>query len=131
VLADAPNGAPEVILLATGSEVSLCVRAYERLSAEGVRARVVSMPSWDLFEGQDEPYREAVLPRAIVARVVVEAASPLGWDRYAGPTGEIIAMRSFGSSAPIADLMPRFGFTTEAVHTAAKAQIGNTRVRAR
>jgi transketolase len=124
VLADPEGGgAPEVILLATGSEVSLCVDAYERLSQEGVRARVVSMPSWELFEAQGPAYREQVLPSAVGARVAVEAASPLGWDRYAGPAGEIIAMRSFGASAPAEALMPRFGFTAEHVYQAAKAQI--------
>ena len=122
VLADAGGGHPEVILMATGGELHLCVEAYERLAAEGVRARLVSMPSWDLFEAQDEAWRERVLPRAVVARVAVEAASPMGWDRYAGPTGAIVAMRGFGASAPIADLMPRFGFTAEQVYQAALAQ---------
>ena len=122
VLADAGGGHPEVILMATGGELHLCVEAYERLAAEGVRARLVSMPSWDLFEAQDEAWRERVLPRAVVARVAVEAASPMGWDRYAGPTGAIVAMRGFGASAPIADLMPRFGFTAEHVYQVALAQ---------
>ena len=127
VLADPPEGAPEVILMASGSEVSLCVQAFERLTSEGVRARVVSMPSWDLFEARDQAYREHVLPVRVVARVAVEAASPLGWDRYAGAGGEIIAMRGFGASAPIKDLLPRFGFTAEHVHAAAKAQLDFTR----
>ena len=121
VLADA--GDPQVILIGTGSELSLCVTAGETLSAEGMRVRVVSMPSWELFEAQDEGYRLSVLPPAVTARVVVEAGSPLGWDRYAGPTGEIIAMRSFGSSAPIKDLMPHFGFTAQHVCEAARAQV--------
>lgn len=130
VLADAGGGHPEVILMATGGELHLCVEAYERLAAEGVRARLVSMPSWDLFEAQDGAYREQVLPRVVVARVAVEAASPMGWDRYAGPTGEIIAMRSFGASAPIADLMPRFGLTAEHVYQAAMAQLAGAGERA-
>jgi transketolase len=123
VLADAPGGAPEVILIATGSEVSLCVAAYEKLSAEGIAARVVSMPSWELFEAQDDSYRASVLPPEVTARVAVEAAAPLGWDRYAGAAGEIIAMRGFGASAPIKDLLPHFGFTAEHVLEAARAQI--------
>jgi transketolase len=127
VLADPANGAPEVILMASGSEVSLCVAAYEKLAAAGVRARVVSMPSWELFEAQEGAYREAVLPAAVTARVAVEAASPLGWDRYAGPAGQIIAMRSFGASAPGDALMKRFGFTADHVQEAAMAQLGERR----
>jgi len=123
VLADAVGGAPEVILIGTGGELPLCVAAHEQLTAEGMRARLVSMPSWELFEAQDAAYREAVLPAAVRARVAVEAAAPLGWDRYAGPTGAVIAMRGFGASAPIDALMPHFGFTAEAVVRAAKAQI--------
>jgi len=127
VLADANGGAPEVILMATGSEVSLCVAAYEKLTTEGIKARVVSMPSWELFEAQDRPYREAVLPPTVSARVAVEAASPIGWDRYAGPTGEIIAMRSFGASGPIAAVMAKFGFTADHVRAAAMAQLEGRR----
>jgi transketolase len=123
VLAGDPDATPEVILLATGSEVSLCVEAHERLAAEGVASRVVSLPCWELFEAQDEAWRASVLPPAVTARVAVEAASPLGWDRYAGAGGEIIAMRGFGASAPIKDLMKRFGFTAEAVYDAARRQI--------
>jgi transketolase len=115
--------APEVILIASGSEVAICVEAYERLAGEGVRARVVSMPSWNLFEAQDAVYRETVLPSATLARVAVEAASPIGWDRYAGASGEVIAMRSFGASAPIKDLLPHFGFTAEHVYHAARNQL--------
>jgi len=122
VLADAEGGAPDVILIASGSEVILCVEAREKLAAEGVKARVVSMPCWELFEAQSAEYRQSVLPPSVAARVAVEAASPLGWDRYAGPTGEIIAMRSFGASAPIKDVMRHFGFTTEHVVEAALAQ---------
>ncbi len=123
VLADAEGAAPQVILIGTGAEVGLCVTAYERLTAEGVRARLVSMPSWDLFEAQDLGYRESVLPPAVTARVAVEAGAALGWDRYAGPAGAIIAMHSFGASAPIADVMPHFGFTADHVYEAAKAQL--------
>ena len=124
VLAD-NGGAPQVILMATGSEVSLCVEAYEQLVSEGVRARVVSLPSWDLFEAQDEAYRRSVLPPEVTARLAVEAAAQLGWDRYVGPAGEVIAMRSFGSSAPIKDLHARFGFTPQHVLEAARRQIAN------
>jgi transketolase len=123
VLADSGGGEPQVILMATGSEVSLCVEAFDQLSRAGVRARVVSMPSWDLFEAQDEAYRRSVLPPAVTARVAVEQASPLGWDRYAGPAGEIIAMRGFGASAPAKDLEQKFGFTAEAVVQAARRQL--------
>jgi transketolase len=114
---------PEVILMATGTEVALVVAAYEQLTADGVRARVVSMPSWNLFERQDEAYREEVLPQAVTARVGVEQASDFGWARYVGTTGATIAMRSFGMSAPLKDLQQRFGFTPEAVAEAARAQL--------
>jgi transketolase len=124
VLAGDPDQTPEVILISTGSEVPECVEAYERLVADGVKARVVSLPCWELFESQDKAYRDQVLPPAVTARVAVEAASPLGWDRYVGPAGEIIAMRGFGASAPIGDLMKHFGFTAQAVVAAARRQIG-------
>ncbi|HEY5072283.1 MAG TPA: transketolase [Caulobacteraceae bacterium] len=124
VLACTDYPVPQIILLATGSEVSLAMEAYDRLVAEGVAARVVSMPSWELFEAQDREYRDFVLPPNVTARVCVEAASPLGWDRYAGAGGEIIAMRSFGSSAPIGPLMKHFGFTAEHVYAAARRQMG-------
>jgi len=123
VLADAAGGPPQVILIATGSELSLCVEAQAALAATGVRARVVSMPSWELFEDQPPGYREQVLPAAATARVAVEAGSPQGWDRYVGPKGETIAMRRFGASAPIKDLLPRFGFTADHIREAALAQI--------
>jgi transketolase len=123
VLAEAEGGAPQVILMASGSEVSLCVEAQAALDKKGVRARVVSMPSWELFEAQPADYRASVLPMTITARVAIEAGAPQGWDRYAGPTGEIIAMRSFGASAPIKDVMPHFGFTAEHVVQAALAQV--------
>lgn len=124
ILADSREaGTPEIILMATGSEVSLCVAAYEQLAGEGIGVRVVSMPSWDLFEAQDAAYRRAVLPPEVTARVAVEAAAPLGWDRYAGAAGEIIAMRGFGASAPIEALGPRFGFTPDHVVAAARRQL--------
>ncbi|RFU45280.1 transketolase [Paraburkholderia sp. DHOC27] len=124
VLADAPDGKkPEVLLLSTGSEVSLCVEAYEKLKSEGVAARVVSMPSWEIFEKQDQAYQDSVLPPDVDARVCVEQAGSLGWDRYVGRLGAEIVMRTFGASAPIADLKKKFGFTPEHVYEAAKQQI--------
>lgn len=122
VLADC-DGAPEVILIGTGSEVQLCISAYETLKAEGIKARVVSMPSWDLFERQDEAYRNSVLIPEVLARVAVEQGSVIGWDRYAGSAGTIIGMHTFGSSAPIKDLQTKFGFTPEKVLQAARDQI--------
>ncbi len=126
VLADC-EGTPEVILIGTGSEVQLCVSAYEALKAEGVKARVVSMPSWDLFERQDESYRNSVLVPEVLARVAVEQGSVIGWDRYAGSAGTIIGMHTFGSSAPIKDLQTKFGFTPEKVLQAARDQIARHR----
>ena len=124
VLADPPDGArPEVILMATGSEVSLCIGAYEQLTQDGVRARVVSMPCWDIFEQQDEAYRRSVLPDDVLARVAVEQAATLGWDRYAGLHGKIIGMHTFGASAPLPALLKKFGFTPEGVLSAAKEQL--------
>ena len=123
VLADAPGGRPDVLLLSTGSEVALCVDAYERLTAEGVRARVVSMPSWELFERQDRTYRDAVLPPSVTARVSVEQGSTLGWHRYVGTEGTTIGMKTFGASAPLKALLQKFGFTAEAVVETAKAQL--------
>ncbi|HEY6302674.1 MAG TPA: transketolase [Terriglobales bacterium] len=120
ILADAEGGKPQVILMATGSEVYLCIDAYEKLKAEGVRARVVSMPSWDLFEHQDQSYRDEVLPPDVTARVAVEMASTFGWGRYAGAKGRIIGMHTFGASAPLKDLQKKFGFTAEAVLQAAR-----------
>ena len=116
------EGTPDVILMGTGSELSLCVAAYEELTKEGITARVVSMPSWELFEQQDEAYRHSVLPPAVTGRVAVEQASQLGWDRYVGPTGTLIAMHTFGASAPAGDLLKKFGFTPEKVLEAARAQ---------
>jgi transketolase len=120
VLADAPDAKPSVILIGTGSEVSLCMAAREKLTAEGIAARVVSMPSWELFDEQDQAYQDSVLPPSITARVTVEQASPLGWDRYAGRTGKIIGMHSFGMSAPIAAVAQHFGFTPDRVVEIAK-----------
>jgi transketolase len=114
---------PEVILIGSGSEVQLCIGAYEALKAEGVKARVVSMPSWDLFERQDEAYRDSVLPPGVLARVAVEQGSVIGWDRYAGSAGSIVGMHTFGSSAPLKDLLKKFGFTPEKVLEAARDQI--------
>jgi transketolase len=124
ILADAEGGKPQVILMATGSEVYLCVDAYEKLKAEGIRARVVSMPSWDLFERQDQSYRDQVLPPDISARVAVEMASVFGWSKYVGPKGRVIGMTTFGASAPIKDLQKKFGFTVDAVVEAARKQVG-------
>lgn len=123
ILADADKGDPEVILIGSGSEVQLCVRVHEQLKARGIASRVVSMPSWDLFEKQDAAYRETVLPPHIHARVTVEQGSVIGWDRYAGNTGAIIGMHTFGSSAPLKDLLTKFGFTPEKVMEAALHQI--------
>src|SRR5919106_631307 len=115
VLADAPDSDPELILIATGSEVALAVAAYEQLTAEGVRARVVSLPSWYMFDQQLEEYREQVLPSSVTARVSIEEASTLGWDRYVGPAGATIGMHTFGSSAPLKDVQTKFGFTPQKV----------------
>ncbi|MDA1137711.1 MAG: transketolase [Planctomycetota bacterium] len=122
VLADS-DGDPEVILISSGSEVSLCVDAYEELKTEGINARVVSLASWDLFEKQSQEYRDSVLPPNITARVAVEMASTFGWERYVGMTGAIIGMRSYGASAPLKDMLPYFGFTVEKVVEAAKGQV--------
>ena len=123
ILADAKDGPPQVILIGTGSEVQLCVGAYERLTEEGVRARVVSLPSWELFEKQDQAYRDEVLPPSITARVTVEQGTVIGWDRYAGASGRIIGMHTFGASAPAKELLGKFGFTPDKVYEAAKAQL--------
>jgi transketolase len=118
---------PDVVLMATGSEVTLCLEARKALAGEGWRARVISMPCWQLFEAEDEAWRREVLAPEVTARVAVEAASPLGWDRYAGPDGEVIAMRSFGASAPLKPVMQHFGFTAEHVAEAARRQIARAR----
>jgi transketolase len=124
VLGDAAGGKPDVILMATGSELRLCVEAYERLTAEGIKARVVSMPSWELFERQDDAYKESVFPSNVTARVSVEMAATVGWDRYVGPKGKMIGMHSFGASAPLKDVLKKFGFLTENVVAAAKQVLG-------
>jgi transketolase len=125
ILADDPGGKPDLLLLATGSEVSLCVQAFERLTAEGIRARVVSMPSWELFEQQNQSYRDSVLPPEVTARVSVEQASTFGWERYVGPSGTMIGMASFGASAPLKELQKKFGFTVDRVVEAARAQLAH------
>ena len=127
VLSDAGNGKPDVLLIATGSEVSLCTAAQEELAKEGVGARVISMPSWKLFEDQDEAYRESVIPSAVRARVSVEQAARFGWERYVGIDGERIGMRTFGESAPLQKLVKKFGFTVDAVVTAARDQINKNK----
>jgi len=124
VLADAADGRPDVILIASGSEVSLCLAAREQLLATGVQTRVVSMPSWELFEAQDPAYRDKVLPPAVTARVTVEEASHLGWSRYAGPAGVVLGMHTFGMSAPIKVVAEHFGFTVESVVAAARQAMG-------
>src|SRR5262249_40543221 len=120
VLDDAPGGNPEVILIGSGSEVSLCVQAHEQLLAEGIRSRVVSMPSWDIFEHQTKEYQDSVLPPDVTARVAVEQASTLGWERYVGGSGRIIGMKTFGASAPLKELQRKFGFEPEQVVAVAK-----------
>ncbi len=124
VMAEAPGGPPEIILIASGSEVSLIVDAHETLTVEGIRSRVVSMPSWDIFEHQTRAYRESVLPPEVTARVAVEQGSVLGWDRYVGPRGEVIGMKTFGASAPLKELQRKFGFEPERVVTTAKELLG-------
>jgi transketolase len=128
ILADPDDAAkPAVILIGTGSEVSLCLEAYELLEQEGIPARVVSMPSWELFEQQDQAYREHILPPDIKARVSAEMGSVIGWDRYVGAAGAKVGMHTFGSSAPLKDLLAKFGFTPEQVLAAAKQQIARSR----
>jgi len=124
VLADAEGGKPQVILLSTGSELSLCVDAYEKLKAEGTKARVVSMPCWKIFDEQDAAYKESVLPSDVTARVSVEMAATLGWERYTGSKGRNIGMHSFGASAPLKDLLKHFGFTVDKVVAEAHAALG-------
>jgi transketolase len=121
VLGDAPGGTPEVILIGTGSELSLVVEAHEALLKDGIRSRVVSMPSWDIFDHQPEAYRSEVLPSAVAARLAVEQGSTLGWERYTGPSGQTIGMRTFGASAPLKELERKFGFEPDRVVAAAKA----------
>jgi transketolase len=124
VLSDPPGGKPDVILIGTGSELSLCVSASEKLAAENIRVRVVSMPSFELFEKQDAVYKESVLPSGVASRVSVEMASTFGWERHVGLRGKMIGMRSFGASAPLKDLLNKFGFQVENVVAAAKETLG-------
>jgi transketolase len=127
VLSDAPGGKPDLILMATGTEVGLCVSAQEKLAAEGVKARVVSIPSWELFEQQDAAYKESVLPSSVGARVSVEMASTFGWERYIGPQGKAVGMHTFGASAPLEDVLKKFGFTVENVVAAAKETLAKVK----
>jgi transketolase len=115
VLATAPGGDPDVILIASGSEVSLAVEAHEKLIAGGIRSRIVSMPSWDIFEHQSAEYRESVLPSKVKARVAIEQASTFGWERYVGSEGSVIGMKTFGASAPLKELQKKFGFDVDNV----------------
>jgi transketolase len=124
VLDDSQGGKPEVILIASGSELSVAVEAHVTLLSEGIRSRVVSMPSWEIFEHQSQEYRDEVLPPDVTARVVVEQASTLGWERYAGTSGRIIGMRTFGASAPLKALQRKFGFQPDQVVSAAREQLG-------
>jgi transketolase len=126
ILADPDDGQPEAIMLASGSEVALCVAAHEQLTSEGIKTRVVSMPSMELFEQQSQEYRDQVLPPAIKARVSVEQAATLGWARYVGESGQSIGMQTFGASAPLKELQHKFGFTPERLITAVKEQLGAT-----
>jgi len=127
VLIDAAGGRPDVILIASGSEVGLCLAAHEKLVADGVKVRIVSMPSWELFEEQDAAYRDSVLPPSVTARVTVEEGSTLGWYRYAGPTGVILGMHTFGLSAPMKTVAEHFGFTPDRVVAAARQTMGQIR----
>jgi transketolase len=125
VLADA-GGALELILIATGSELSIAVQAYETLRSEGVRCRVVSMPSWDLFEQQSAAYRESVLPSSVTARLAIEQGSTLGWERYIGPKGRIIGMHTFGASAPLKALQSKFGFDPASILAVAREMLSSS-----
>jgi transketolase len=120
VMADAPEGRPEVILIASGSEVSPAVEAHETLIRDGIRSRLVSMPSWDIFEHQPQSYRASVLPAEVTARIAIEQASALGWERYVGAAGTVIGMKTFGASAPLKELQRKFGFEPERIVGAAK-----------
>jgi len=124
ILAEAPGGKPDVILMGSGSELSLCVEAADKLNAAGIKTRVVSMPSWELFEQQDAAYKESVFPASVSARVSVEMASTFGWERYVGLKGKMIGMRSFGASAPLKDLLKKFGIQVDNVVAAAKEVVG-------
>jgi transketolase len=127
VLADVEDGEPDVILIASGSEVAVCIEAFEQLAQEGIKARVVSIPSWELFEEQDRQYRDRVLPPKVRARVAVEEAATFGWERYTGTTGHIIGMHTFGASAPLKELQKKFGFVPQQVVSAARQQLALVR----
>jgi transketolase len=129
ILADCKDSNPEVILIGTGSEVSLCLEAYEQLTREGIRVRVVSMPCWELFDDQDQSYRDSVLPPSVKARVSVEEASDFGWAKFTGAEGHNICIESFGASAPLKQLMKKFGFNTDHIVAAAKNQIASHNVK--
>lgn len=129
ILADTPGGKPDIILIATGSEISLAVQAHEKLIAEGIRSRVVSMPSWDIFEHQTQEYRDSVLPPAVKSRIAIEQASTFGWERYVGDSGRIIGMQTFGASAPLKELQKEFGFEPERVVLIAKELLEKTTTR--
>lgn len=124
MLGDAPGGNPELILIATGSELCLAVQAHEQLLKQGIRSRVVSMPSWDIFEHQTPEYRNSVLPPTVKARVAIEQGSTLGWDRYVGGSGRVIGMKTFGASAPLKELQRKFGFEPEQVVAVAMELLG-------
>jgi transketolase len=123
VLAEAPSGEPDVLLLATGSEVGLAMDARDELAGEGIGARVVSMPCWELFDRQPASYRDAVLPPSVKARVAIEQASTLGWDRYVGDGGAVVGMHTFGASAPLRELLTKFGFTPDKVAEVARDRV--------
>jgi len=124
VLADPPDGKPDAIIIASGSEVVLAVEAHEKLLAEGIKTRVVSMPSWEIFDEQPREYRDSVLPPSVTARVSVEQGSTLGWERYVGTGGRMIGMKTFGASAPLKALQDKFGYHPEQVAAAVREQLG-------
>ena len=124
VMADAPVGAPEIILIATGNKVTLAVDAHEVLVSQGIRSRVVSMPSWDLFEHQPQSYRASVLPPNVTARIAIEQGSVLGWERYVGAGGKVIGMTTFGASEPLKELQRHSGFETGRIVSAATELLG-------
>jgi len=126
VLADAPEGRPELILIASGSELGLAVEAHHTLLADGIRSRVVSMPSWEIFDAQPQDYREGVLPGSVAARIAIEQASTFGWERYVGSAGRVVGMRTFGASAPLKALQKKFGFEPERIVTMARELLGRS-----
>jgi transketolase len=129
VLADPPGGNPEVIIIASGSEVSLAVTAYEQLKGENIRARVVSMPSWDIFDEQSQEYRDSVLPPRVTARVAVEQASTFGWERYVGQNGRVVGMHTFGASAPLKELQRKYGFEPDRLVEVVKQVVAASQTR--